>query len=192
MSKHQYIGKESPRPEGPDKAAGRAHYIHDLQRPGMLYGKIRFSDHAHARIKHIDISKAASLTGVRVVITAESTPEIRFGFIRDNMALKKGKVRQYRDEVAAVAAIDPDIAAEALELIEVDYEPLPALYSPEEAMEGGAPLIHEADVQGRTRTNNLLPLKFHHETGNVEEGKKQAHGLGFPGSRILVKPFRPK
>lgn len=174
MSKTHYIGKETPRPEGPDKAAGRAHYIHDLQRPGMLYGKIKFSDHPHARIKHIDTSKAANLTGVRAVITAETTPEIRFGFLRDNTALKKGKVRQYRDEVAAVAAIDPDIAEEAVELIEVDYEPLPALFSPEEAMEEGAPLIHESDVQNQPQTCNLLPLKFHHESGSIEEGKKQA------------------
>jgi len=140
----------------------------------MLHGKIKFSDQPHARIKNIDISKAARLTGVRAVITAENTPEIRFGFLRDNTALKKGKVRQYRDELAAVAAVDPDIAAEAVELIEVDYEPLPALFSPEEAMEKGAPLIHEADAQGRPRTNNLLPLKFHHQSGSVEEGKKRA------------------
>ena len=130
MSKTHYIGKDTPRPEGPDKAAGRAQYIHDLQRPGMLYGKIKFSDHPHARIKHIDISKAERLVGVRAVITAENTPEIRFGFLRDNFTLKKDKVRQYRDEIAAVATIDPEIAAEAVELIEVEYEPLPAMFSP--------------------------------------------------------------
>ena len=173
MSKTHYIGKNTPRPEGPDKAAGRAHYIHDLQRPGMLFGKIKFSDHPHARIKHIDISKAERLVGVRAVITAENTPEIRFGFLRDNFALKKDKVRQYRDEIAAVAAIDPEIAEEAVKLIEVEYEPLPALFSPEEAQEDGSPLIHEADAQGRPRTNNLLPLTFHHESGNLEEGKKR-------------------
>lgn len=140
----------------------------------MLHGKIKFSNHPHARIKHIDISKAANLTGVRAVVTAENTPEIRFGFLRDNTALKKGKVRQYRDEVAAVAAIDPDIAEEAVELIEVDYEPLPGLFSPGKAMEEGSPLIHDSDAQGRPRTNNLLPLNFHHESGNLEEGKKHA------------------
>ncbi len=174
MSKTYYIGKDTPRPEGPDKAAGRAQYIHDLQRPGMLYGKIKFSDHPHARIKHIDTSKATNLVGVRAVLTAENTPEIHFGFLRDNLALKKDKVRQYRDEIAAVAAIDPEIAEEAVELIEVDYEPLPALFSPEDAKEEGSPLIHEADAQGRPQTNNLLPLTFHHESGNLEEGKKRA------------------
>jgi len=140
----------------------------------MLHGKVKFSDHPHARIKHIDTSKAANLTGVRAVVTAENTPEIRFGFLRDNFALKKYKVRQYRDEIAAVAAIDPEIAAEAVELIEVDYEPLPALFSPKEAMDEGSPLIHEADAQDQPRTSNLLPLKFHHESGNMAEGKKQA------------------
>jgi CO/xanthine dehydrogenase Mo-binding subunit len=80
-----YIGKEAVRPDSPDKAAAKAHYILDLQRPGMLYGKIKFSDFLHARIKHIDTSKAERLPGVRAVITANNTAEIRFGFLRDNL-----------------------------------------------------------------------------------------------------------
>lgn len=174
MNNFQYIGKEAPRPDAPDKAAGKALYIHDLQRPGMLYGKIKFSDHPHARIKKIDTSKAERLKGVRTVIIANNTPEIRFGFLGDNTALKKEKVRQYRDEIAAVAAIDPDIAEEAVELIEVDYEPLPTVFSPNEAMKKGAPLIHETDAQGRLRKDNLLPLRVHHESGNLDGGKRAA------------------
>ena len=174
MTNFRYIGKETSRPDGPDKAAGKAYYIHDLQRPGMLYGKIKFSDHPHARIKRIDTSKAERLPGVRAVITASNTPEIRFGFLRDNFALKKDKVRQYRDEVAAVAAIDPEIAEEAVELIEVEYEPLPGLFSPREAMKEGAPLVHESDPQGHPRADNRLPLRFHHESGNLEAGKRAA------------------
>ncbi len=174
MKDFRYIGKEVCRTDGPDKAAGRALYIHDLQRPGMLYGKIKFSDYPHARIKHIDTSRAERLPGVRAVITADNTPEIRFGFLRDNYALKKGKVRQYRDEVAAVAAIDSDIAEEAVGLIRVEYDPLPGVFSPHEAMREGAPLIHEADPQGRPRSNNYLPLKFHHESGDLETGKRAA------------------
>ncbi|MFB0566671.1 MAG: xanthine dehydrogenase family protein molybdopterin-binding subunit [Candidatus Aminicenantaceae bacterium] len=177
MKNFRYIGKEAPRPDSADKAAGKAHYIHDLQRPGMLYGKIKFSEHPHARIKHIDTSKAERLAGVRAVITANNTPEIRFGFLRDNLALKKDKVRQYRDEIAAVAAIDPDIAEEAIDLIEVEYEPLPGLFSPEEAMKKGAPLIHDTDVQGRPRTDNLLSLQFHHESGNLGDGKRASEYL---------------
>ena len=151
MSNFNYIGKDVPRPEGPDKAAGKALYVQDLQRPGMLYGKIKFSAHPHARILNIDTSKAEKLPGVKAVITAYNTPEIRIGFMRDNFALKKGKVRQYRDEVAAVAAIDPGIASQAIDLIEVEYEPLPGVFSTQEAMEKGAPLIHETDPQGRPR-----------------------------------------
>ncbi len=174
MRDFKYIGREIPRPEGPDKAAGKAMYIHDLERPGMLYGKIKFSDHAHARIVHIDTSKAEKLPGVRTVITAYNTPEIRIGFLRDNFALKKGKVRQYRDEIAAVAAIDPDVAAEAVDLIDVEYEPLPGVFSPEEAIKDGAPLVHETDPQGRNRSDNWLPLHFHHESGDWKAGRKSA------------------
>lgn len=174
MNDFRYIGKEAPRPEGADKAAGKAHYIHDLVRPGMLYGKIKFSDHPHARIKRIDISGAEGLPGVKAVITAYNTPEVRIGFMRDNYALKKDKVRQYRDEVAAVAAIDPDIAEEAVELITVEYEPLPGVFSPAEAMKEGAPLVHDVDARGRPRTDNMLPLKFHHESGDMGAGKKAA------------------
>ncbi|MHC4608429.1 MAG: xanthine dehydrogenase family protein molybdopterin-binding subunit, partial [Planctomycetota bacterium] len=174
MTDLRHIGKEAARPDAPDKAAGKAHYIHDLQRPGMLYGKIKFSDHAHARIKRIDISRAERLRGVRAVVTAVNTPEIRMGFLRDNVALKKDKVRQYRDEIAAVAAVDPDIAAEAVDLIRVEYEPLPAVFCPREAMKKGAPLVHETDSRGRPRTDNRLPLRFHHESGDPEAGKRAA------------------
>jgi CO/xanthine dehydrogenase Mo-binding subunit len=169
-----HIGKAIPRPDGPDKAAGKAHFIHDLQRPGMLYGKIKFSNYSHARIKHIDTSKADRLPGVKAVITANSTPEIRFGFLRDNLALKKDKVRQYRDEVAAVAAIDPDIAAEAIDLIHIEYEPLPGVFSPHEAMKESAPLVHETDPRGRPRSHNILPLKYHHESGDLDAGRQAA------------------
>jgi CO/xanthine dehydrogenase Mo-binding subunit len=174
VSGFRYVGKELRRPDGPDKAAGRAHYIHDLQRPGMLHGKIKFSDHAHARILHIDTSRAERLSGVRAVLTAWNTPEIRIGFLKDNFALKKDKVRQYRDEIAAVAAIDPDIAAEAVDLIEVEYEPLAPVFGPREAMAEGAPLVHETDPRGRPRTDNMLPLVFHHESGDLEAGRRAA------------------
>lgn len=174
MNNFQYIGKERPRPDAADKAAGKVHYIHDLKRPGMLYGKIKFSDHPHALIKHIDTSKAERLLGVRAMITAYNTPEIRFGFLHDNFALKKDKVRQYRDEIAAVAAIDPEIAEEALDLIHVEYEPLPCVFSPYESMKEGTPLIHETDAQGRPRKDNLLPLRFHHESGDMDAGKRAA------------------
>jgi xanthine dehydrogenase molybdenum-binding subunit len=172
MKNFNYIGKDLPRPDAPDKAAGKAVYIHDLKRPGMLYGKIKFSACAHARISYIDTSKAEELPGVKAVITAYNTPEVRIGFLRDNFALKKEKVRQFRDEVAAVAAVSPDIAAEAIDLIQVEYEPLPGVFTIEDATKKGAPLVHEIDPQGRPRQNNKLPLKFYHQSGDLEEGKK--------------------
>ena len=158
MSEFSFIGSETPRPDAPDKVAGKAVYIHDLVRPGMLFGKIKFSEHAHARIKHIDTSKAERLPGVRAVMTGYNTPEVRIGFIRDNFALKRDKVRQFRDEVAAVAAIDPEIAEEAIELIKVEYEELPAVFDPEEALQEGAPLVHEQDPRGRPKEDNLVRL----------------------------------
>jgi CO/xanthine dehydrogenase Mo-binding subunit len=174
MKDFSHIGKTTRRPDGPDKAAGKTLYIHDLQLPGMLYGKIKFSHFPHARIKHIDTSKAERLPGVKAVITANNTPEIRIGFLRDNPALKKDKVRQYRDEVAAVAAIDPDISQEAVDLIHVEYEPLPGVFSPLEAMKENAPLVHETDPRGRPRSHNILPLKYHHESGDLNAGRRAA------------------
>ncbi|MFN3534266.1 MAG: xanthine dehydrogenase family protein molybdopterin-binding subunit, partial [Desulfatiglandales bacterium] len=174
MNEYSFVGKAVPRPDAPDKVAGRALYIHDLKRPGMLYGKIKYSEYAHAKILHIDTSKAERLPGVRAVITAYNTPEVRFGFIRDNIALKKDKVRQFRDEVAAVAAIDPEIAEEALELIKVEYEELSGVFDPEEALREGAPLIHETDPQGRPKKDNWVPVSWKFNAGDVEEAKKKA------------------
>ena len=174
MSKLNYIGKTIPRPDSGDKVAGKALYIQDLSRPGMLYGKIKFSEHAHAKILHIDITKAQKLPGVMAVVTAYNTPEMRFGFLRDNFILKKDKVRQFRDEVAAVAAISQEIAEEAIRLIDVEYEPLPGIFSPLEACQENAILIHELDPQGKPVKDNKVPVLFQHSSGDIEAGKKAA------------------
>ena len=137
MQELSKIGKRIPKIDAVDKATGRARYIQDMKLPGMLYGKILYSKYAHAKIVKIDTSKAKALPGVRAVITGEEVPEIKMGVYKDNRPLKKGKVRSYRDEVAAVAATTPDIAAEALNLIEVTYEGLPGLFDPEEAIKEG-------------------------------------------------------
>jgi len=134
MSETRYLGRDAPRPDAAAKATGQAHYIHDIERPGMLHAAIKFSEHAHARILNVDTSRAERLPGVRTVISAANTPEIRVGFLRDNLALKSDKVRQFRDEVAAVAAIDPDVAAEAVSLIDVEYQSLPGVFDPREAL----------------------------------------------------------
>ena len=174
MADLRYVGRDAVRPDAAGKAAGRAEYIHDVVRPGMLYGKVKFSEHAHARIVDIDTSRAERLPGVRAVLTAQNTPPVRIGFLRDNLALKGGRVRALRDEVAAVAAIDPEIAAEAVELIRVEYEPLPAVFDPEAALAAGAPLVHDTDPRGRPRTSNRLDLVFRNETGDLDAGRRAA------------------
>ena len=89
---------------------GEASYIQDLALPGMLYGKILYSRYPHARIKRIDTSRAENLPGVKAVITGASVPPFKLGVYKDNPPLKEGKVCSLRDEIAAVAATDPEIA----------------------------------------------------------------------------------
>ncbi len=162
------VGKRIPKIDAIDKATGRVEYIQDIKLAGMLHGKILYSKYPHARIVHIDTSKAKQLTGVRAILTGKDIPEIKFGVYKDNRPLKIGKVRSYRDEVAAVAAIDPEIAEEALSLIEVTYEALPGIFDPEAAMKEDASLVHEEH-----KTNILkMPWKLHY--GDVEAAKKEA------------------
>jgi xanthine dehydrogenase molybdenum-binding subunit len=153
------------------KVAGRAQYIQDLKKPGMLHGAIKYSDQVHARILSIDASRARKLPGVKAVLTGDDIPLIPIGFMKDNLALKKGKVRQYRDEVAAVAAINSEIAREAVDLIQVEYEPLPAVFDPEEALLPGAPLIHETDAKGGPNKSNRLKLPWNLVCGDVDAGR---------------------
>ncbi|HSB05938.1 MAG TPA: xanthine dehydrogenase family protein molybdopterin-binding subunit, partial [Thermodesulfobacteriota bacterium] len=169
------VGKRIPKIDAEEKVTGKAIYIHDLKIPGMLYGKILYSPHPHARIKGIDTSRAEKLPGVKAVLTGYNIPPIKFGFYKDNVPLKAVKVRSCRDEVAAIAAIDPDIAEEALELIRVDYEILPAVFDPEEAMQPEAPLIHEEHVGGKEKKpTNILNLPWRFNAGDVEQAKKES------------------
>ena len=168
MEELGYVGKGIPKLDAVDKVTGRSIYIQDLKVPGMLYGKILRSKHPHARIVRIDTTKAKSLLGVRSVITANDTPEILFGFLKDQPVLKTGKVRSYRDEVAAVAAVDPETAQEALDLIEVEYEPLPAVFNPEEAMSGDAPLVHDE------YKSNIVNLPYKLRSGDVEWARENS------------------
>lgn len=168
-----FVGKSHPRVDR-DKVTGRATYINDIKLPRMLYGKILYSSRPHARIVRIDTSKAEKLHGVRAVLTGYNTPEVRVGFLGDQTPLKKDKVRQFRDEVAAVAAIDEDTAEEAIHLIEVEYEDLPAVFDPLEAMQKDAPLVHEYDARGKPRRNNILPLPWRLVAGDVEKARKES------------------
>ncbi len=169
------IGKRVPKADAEEKVTGKAIYIHDLKVPGMLYAKILYSPHPHAKILSIDTSRAERLPGVRAVLTGYNIPQIKFGFYKDNVPLKAGKVRSCRDEVAAVAAIDPDVAEEALHLIRVEYEVLPPVFDPEEAVKEGAPLIHEDHLEGKgKRPTNLLNLPWRLVCGDVEEARKNS------------------
>jgi len=174
MPDNLFVGKSVPRTIEADKVTGNAVYIDDLKRPGMLYGKILYSKYAHAKIKNIDTSKAEKLEGVRAVLTGQDIPDARVGFLRDQTVLKKDVVRQFRDEVAAVAAISPEIAEEAVSLIKVEYEKLPAVFDPFEAMKQEAPLVHETDARGRPLKSNILPLPWKFEVGDIEQARKDA------------------
>ncbi len=136
------IGRRTPKLDAPDKVTGRAAYGHDVRLPGMLHGRILYSRYAHARITRLDVSRAEALPGVHAVLTAADNPPTRFGYGKDNVPFKGPLVRSLRDEVAGVAAVDPDVAAAALELIRVEYEPLPPLFSAADALAPGAPLVH--------------------------------------------------
>jgi 4-hydroxybenzoyl-CoA reductase subunit alpha len=150
MTEFSVIGKRMPRVDGFDKVTGTAVYGTDIKLPRMLVGKILRSPLPHARILNIDASRARRLPGVKAVLAGPDTPQIKFGFFKhhdtkfgDCHPLKCDKVRCIGDEVVAVAAVDEDSALEALELIKVDYEELPPVFDPEEALKPGAPLVHE-------------------------------------------------
>jgi len=167
--KYSVVGKRIPKIDAAQKAMGRAEYIQDIKLTGMLYGKLLYSKYAHARILKIDTSKAKALPGVRIVLTGEDVPEkMVMGFYKDNPPLKKGKVTSFRDEVAAVAAVTPEIAKKALDLIEIEYEELEGVFDPEKAMEKDAVLVNE------THKSNVLKLPWKLHYGDVEKAEKES------------------
>ncbi len=164
MNSYSVINSRAPRLDAPDKATGRAIYTDDLHFPNMLYGAVLQSPLAHARILNIDTSQAKKLLGVKYVLTARDVKVIPYGVSParyDETILAVDKVRYVGDEVAAVAAMDWETAQEALGLIRVDYEELPAVFDPFEAMSEGAPQIHE------TFARNIC-AEVHQEFGDVE------------------------
>ena len=146
---YSVVGKRLPRLDGPAKATGQAPFTGDLTLPRLLQGKILRSPFPHARILNIDTSRAVSLPGVKAVVTGQDTLGRKYNVLRfkesfaDEYPLAMDKVRFMGDPVAAVAAVDEDTAQEALELIRVEYERLPAVFDPEEALKPGAPNIHD-------------------------------------------------
>jgi len=180
------IGIDHPRVDVEDKARGECRYIGDMSLPDMLHAKILRSPYAHALVKRINTEKAERLLGVKVVITGRDVadrlllriPGVHFtkkNRLQDSHALEE-EVCYVGDRVAAVAATSLEIAEEAMGLIEVEYEELPAVFDPIEAMAPGAPLVHktimigdkEVEVKNNVFGETLMTI------GDVDEGFRQA------------------
>ncbi len=187
MSDLRVVGHSHPRVDGMDKVTGAARFSPDVKLPRMVVGKILRSPHPHAKVLHIDTSRAERLPGVKAVVTAEDTPKVKVNrgpstYYFDDRGTKDGAstpmvmdqtvfcedvARFVGDEVAAVAAVDEETALEALSLIKVDYDPLPSVFDPLKAMEPGAPLLREAERN--------IAYKFVIRRGDVEKGFAEAY-----------------
>lgn len=139
---YRYIGKSTPRRDALEIVTGSIRYLNDMRLPGMLHGKVLRSPHPHAFIKRIDSGKALAIPGVEAVLTWADVPDWKGGTPRHTRVLDK-KVRYVGDAVALVAATSEQLATDALSLIHVDYEVLPAVFDMEEALEPGAPQLYE-------------------------------------------------
>ena len=197
---YKVVGTRPLRHDALDKVTGRARYGADVHLPGMLHGRVLRSPHAHATIKRIDASRALALPGVKAVITGRDFPQpsgkiadlgegafLNFRFLTNN-CLAYDKALYKGHAVAAVAAITPEIAEDALALIRVDYEVLPHVLDGREAMKPGAPILHEmlktqvgggmraggyrADDEAAELTN--LASHFEFRLGDAEKGFKEA------------------
>jgi CO/xanthine dehydrogenase Mo-binding subunit len=172
------IGQRRPRIDAFQQVSGQVEYCNDLRLPRMLYAKPVFSTEHHARILSIDTSAAERLRGVKAVATAKDAPDNMNGLIiPDQPVYAEDKVRYRGEIVALVAAQDEETAAEAASLIKVEYELLPAVFDPREALEPGAPIIHEFGQGKWCRGNQVLP--FGHDSfflahGDVDKGMEES------------------
>ena len=186
---HKVIGTRPIRHDGVDKVTGRAIYGADIQLTGLLHGAVKRSPHPHARIKHIDTSRAEAHPGVRAVVTAHDLPQIADKLadlgeaivnLRDasNNVLAYGKVLYKGHAVAGVAAINLHVAQEAVELIDVEYEVLPHVTGVLEAMEDGAPILHEdmktTSMGEETDKVSNIANHFQHKMGEPDDGFAEA------------------
>jgi CO/xanthine dehydrogenase Mo-binding subunit len=184
------IGKRVPRIDSKEKVMGQAKYAADYSMPGMLWCKIARSPFAHARILNIDTSRAEKLPGVKSVITGKDFGGWKWGFMantRDESPVAVKKVRYLYEAVAAVAAIDEDIAEEACGLIKVDYEELPGVFDPEAAMKQGAPVIHDY------RPNNVS-VEYHWNFGDVDKAFNESYLVNedrFETGKVIVGFLEP-
>lgn len=179
MSQYRLVGHRLPRLDALDKATGSAKYTGDINLPGMLHGRLLRSPHAQARVTRLDGSKALLSPDVVAVIGPEDVPRkafnvaalsfitpSRYQVIKDQHIFSE-RPRYAGDVVAAVAATSPEAADEALDLIEVEYQVLPAVLDPEEALRPGAPLVHEG-----VENNMVSHVKM--ATGDLEKGFAEA------------------
>jgi CO/xanthine dehydrogenase Mo-binding subunit len=163
---HALIGERVPRVDSLSKVTGEAQFAGDLILPRMLVGKVKRSPLAHARILHVDTTKAEKLKGVKAVITGSDTAGVKwgvFGYTQDMELLPRDKIRYFGEEIAAVAAVDEDTAMEALSLITLDLEELPAVYDPFESMASAGPPIHEGYP-------NNINIHVEIDVGDIEKG----------------------
>lgn len=190
MTEFEVIGKRIPNIRSAPKAVGQAIYTDDIKLPNMLYGRVLRSPLPHAKILHVDASLAEALPGVKAVMTGHDIPQVRVGALpahADYYVMAVDKVRHIGEGVAAVAAIDEETAEEALALIRVDYEPLPAVLDPEEAIKPGAPRIHEA-------AENNISASFAKTYGDVEKGFRESDHIRedtFRTAPIAHAPLEP-
>lgn len=170
-ARHRVIGKSAPLIDGPEKVVGRGRYVPDLKLPGMLHGKILRSPVAHARIRSVNVDRATHLQGVKAVLTGQDIPQVQWGFeVLDQTALAIEKVRFIGEEIVAVAAVDEATAQDAIELIRVDYEPLPEVFSPSEALAKDAPALHEKQPGNCAHRLNIVH-------GNTKENFEKASAI---------------
>ena len=180
MTTFSTVGKPVTREDGPDRVSGTAIYPADIAMPGMLWGKVLRSPFPHAKILHIDVSRALKLSGVHAAITGKDVVGLRVGrMMLDIPFLAEEKVRFVGEKVAAVAADDPDTAEEALARIDVEYEEIPAVFDPIEAMQPGAPLVHEASQPYESTQGPIQPqgnIVWHDiwDGGDLEQGFRES------------------
>jgi putative selenate reductase molybdopterin-binding subunit len=178
MAPTQIVGKPEKKVDAEKLVRGRPVFTDDFKMDGMLYGELLTSPHAHARILHVDASEARALPGVHAVLTHKDLPRVKHAsggqsypqpLPYDQVCLDD-KVRHEGDRVAIVAAETPEIARRALRLINVEYEVLPAVLDPEEAMRDGAPVIHdESDTEGIFDAAHNIVHRIEAEVGDIEE-----------------------
>jgi len=177
MEPLRVVGKPEPKVDGVKLATGRPVFTDDIKLEGMLYGALLTSPHAHARIKHIDVSRARALPGIHAVLTHEDVPRVKYASGGQSFpqpppydqVVLDSKVRHVGDRVAVVAAETPELARKALGLIEVEYEVLPHVLDAEEAMREGAPVIHdEPDTTGIHDAKHNIVHHIEAEVGDAE------------------------